>query len=260
MHLPPFLRALRATWVARNGPWVDGSLALFAAARRLAKGDTSQPSPALRLPDGSTTRFTVTDLVDLYVLAQVFGDEEYRAPALADPQLIIDAGSHIGGSVRYFAARYPSARIVALEASPTTYRALKANTADLPQVEVRQCALAAETGTLAFFEYDGLSSSGSTMSAGEHSRAVEVPAVGLAELLDEFDRPVDLLKFDIEGAEFDVFTAVRPEPGRIRHLVGEMHDWLPHVPYEAPEFLQLLDRYDIEVDRSGNDPIVIARS
>ncbi|MFT4035554.1 MAG: FkbM family methyltransferase [Patulibacter sp.] len=212
----------------------------------------------MRLPDGSTKSFTVTDIVDLYVLAQVFGEEEYRDPKLCDPKLIIDAGSHIGGAVRYFAARYPSARIIALEASPTTFAALQANTADLPQVETRHCALAAQSGTLTLFEYDGLSSSGSTLTGGDHSRAVEVPAIGLDDLLDELDEPVDLLKFDIEGAEFDVFSASRPTPDRVRNLVGEMHDWLPHIGYTEHEFLALLSQYGVEVDRSGHDPIVRA--
>jgi FkbM family methyltransferase len=258
--LPPAVRALRATWVSRNGPWESGLVERIRIARALAAGDTSGPSPAIRLPDGSSKRFTVTDLVDLYVLAQVFGDEEYREPALTEPKLIVDAGSHIGGSVRYFAARYPTARIIALEASPSTYAALKANTADLPQVDARHCALAPETGSITLFEYDGLSSSGSTLTGGEHGREIQVPAISLGDLLAELGEPVDLLKYDIEGAEFGVFTQDRPTPDRIRNLVGEMHDWLPHIDYTAPEFLALLGDYSrVDVDRSGNDPIVIAR-
>lgn len=213
----------------------------------------------VRLPDGRTTRFVVAHETDLLVLADVFGDGQYAEPVLRDPKLIIDAGSHIGASVAYFAARYPGCRVVGLEASPSTFARLRANTAVFPNVEVHNVALAPEDGTATFYERAaGWESSLLPRGGG---RRVDVPAMSLMSVLAMLGADhVDLLKIDIEGAEYGVLEAFRPAPGVIDVVVGEIHSWMDGTDFTDAEFLALLSDYSVETDESGRDYVFRALS
>jgi len=57
---------------------------------------------------------------------------------------------------------------------------------------------------------------------------------------------IDLLKLDIEGAEYDVLTHTT-RLGDVGAIAGELHPEL--VPCTPDEFFALLADFDVEVDR-----------
>ena len=79
---------------------------------------------------------------DLNCFEKVFRHLEYNSPFHSeDPALIVDGGANIGTATLYFALKYPSAKIIAIEPELENFKLLARNCAGLPNVELRQAAL-----------------------------------------------------------------------------------------------------------------------
>ena len=173
---------------------------------------------------------------DLRSFLEVFVDRVYDWPAgfhPTSPQFgtIVDAGANVGFSVLWFARQHPGATIVALEADPDNVELLRRNTSHLPGVACRHQALWNEVTTLDLRR--GTSADSGQVAAGTpppasdgaHDDAARIDAIDLASLLDELglDR-LDLLKIDIEGAEYEVFAGSGPWIDRVDVIAGELHE------------------------------------
>lgn len=181
-------------------------------------------------------RFRVPDYSAFKVLHEMFVLEEYAVDLSPPPRRIIDIGAHIGASVLYFKRRWPEVEVLAIEASPSLVLVLEENVDRLAGVDIRHAAVAEERGYITFYESDRSWSGSSTR---ESDRAVTVPATTLDDLLDG---PVDIVKLDIEGAEFSALAAAtRLE--RARAVVGELHA-LPGAP-EVERTLSLFDSCEV---------------
>jgi FkbM family methyltransferase len=194
---------------------------------------------------GSRFPVHLTDPSDLMVLRDIFVIGEYEADYLPDPEVIVDLGSHAGFSVLFFRARFPAARIIAVEADPRTLRKLQRNVGHLGGVTIVHAAMGADDGTA---RLDVGELSWSSRRARGTVAGVAVPAISLDTLCRRLQlRRIDLLKIDIEGAEWDVLNAL-PEQFRIREIVGELHDNL--MPVSAAEFRDMLARRGFIAGRS----------
>lgn len=133
-----------------------------------------------------------------------------------EPPHIIDGGANIGLATLFWKHRWPAATIEAYEPDPTVYAALEANTAGLDGVELVQAALADCEGT-ARFHVEGA-------DAGhlDDSGIIEVP---LVRLRDRIDRPVDLLKLDVEGAETELLVDCADRLEHVRRVFVEWHSF-----------------------------------
>ena len=159
-----------------------------------------------------------------------------------DPR-ILDCGGNIGMSALYFKHLYPQARIVSFEPDPSILGFLHENIEHngLKDVEIVNAALAAQEGTIT------LSSDGGVASHLEGYRpegsstewiSFDVPCVKLSGYLDE---PVDFMKMNIEGAEYEVLSECEPHIRQIEQMNIEYHR-LPGVPCTLHEILDLLHR------------------
>ncbi len=133
---------------------------------------------------------------------------------------VIDAGAHAG---TFSAMASPHAqRVVALEPNPEMVALLRANLEknQITNVDVVERALWGVEETRPF-DTACVTSSGSVASGT--STDLEVQTVTLDQLVTDLGE-VDLLKIDVEGAEFSVFDSVSDETlRRIRRIVGEIH-------------------------------------
>jgi FkbM family methyltransferase len=135
----------------------------------------------------------------------------------------VDLGAHIGASVVYFKDRRPEALVHGYEADPGTYAKLRRNAGSLPGVVLHPEAIAAHDGETAF--YSSPQSWCSSLLRREEPGARErvVPCRRLATARREAGlAEVDLLKLDVEGAEFEILA----DPGAldgVRAVVGELH-------------------------------------
>jgi FkbM family methyltransferase len=200
----------------------------------------------------------VSDASELIALADILCHEQYRLPNRLSPRTIVDLGSNIGGSVLYFACRYPAARIYGVEPDPTTFQKLQANVAPLENVEVLSLAVGDRDGDAEFFPnpHTWASSLKSTFATGP---GITVPVRTLDTLLDEIGLDqVDLVKLDIEGSEHDVLRAFHGLPTRAGALIGEMHGFLPEVYAATERFLEGVEGFEITYDREGGDHLFLA--
>jgi FkbM family methyltransferase len=197
-------------------------LKLGIAARWLSVRDalTFWPARPIRLDlrfSGRRVSWRVAHTVDLWVLRQILVDGEYSVSAKS-PRVVLDLGSHIGTSLLYFRAAYPEARIIGIEPDPEAFRLLEQNVASLG-VELHRLAVAATDGPVSLFGtgepwFSTLYGTGEPTSVDGRSLDSLFQQLGL--------RRVDLLKVDIEEAEYDALRAF----GRLRDVgavVGELH-------------------------------------
>jgi FkbM family methyltransferase len=153
-----------------------------------------------------------------------FIDREYQFATGAPRPFIVDCGANIGTAILFFKTLYPGAEIVAFEPDPAAFEALDANIRDnaLRDVTIHRAAVGG--GDAHAVLYVGASGTGqaSLVAPLEPARPVTVDVVRLSRYID---RPVDLLKIDVEGAEMDVLTDL-VETGTlsvVRQMVIEYH-------------------------------------
>lgn len=176
-----------------------------------------------------------------YLYEDIFVNNVYRFEAQRPDPLILDCGSNIGMSVLYFKHIYPQSRIIAFEPDPTIFDYLRDNieTNGLSDVRAERVALAATSGTL-ILNSDGEVASHLSQYPTPNINTIpfEVPAVRLSDYLTE---PVDFMKMNIEGAEWEVLSDTEPKLRLIREISIEYHR-LPEVPCRLHDILDLLHR------------------
>ena len=177
---------------------------------------------------------------DLY--EDIFVNHVYDFEAERSDPLILDCGSNIGISVLYYKHRYPKARIIGFEPDPTILDYLQENIArnHLTDVQVVNAALASNPGTITLNSDSGAASHLTAYKPEDASEwtTFEVPCVRLSDYLTE---PVDFMKMNIEGAEYEVLSECEPRIGQIREMSIEYHR-LPGVPCTLHDILDLLHR------------------
>lgn len=156
-------------------------------------------------------------------MREIFSLDEYAIDLPFEPAVILDCGANVGFASLYFASRYPSARIYALEPDPGTFRRLEANTLDADNVVAIARALAAQDGAIPFFSSPASVSSSLTRRSSDQ-REISVDAVSLGSLMGSLGlTAVDVLKLDIEGAEFSVLENAGEALRAVGAVVAEIH-------------------------------------
>ncbi len=149
--------------------------------------------------------------------------------------VVIDAGAYVGEWVAQIADRY-GCTVYAFEPGPGFFTQLEAAVGDRPHVHLFDHGLGAED-TRSRLALDGPGSSiyadvapragGRAGSMGE----VDVEIRDVATALDRLGlERIDLLKLNIEGAEYDVIERL-VQTGwlpRIDQILVQFHEWHPH--------------------------------
>lgn len=138
---------------------------------------------------------------------------------------VVDAGAHKGEFSQALSARF-GCRCVQIEANPELVSALKMESG----VQVVSAALAGADGSAQFiFRQNIEAGSLFPLCPDRDLRVTTVEKISLETLLDRSNlESVDLLKLDIEGAEFEVLgTAPAGLLRRISQITVEFHDFLP---------------------------------
>jgi FkbM family methyltransferase len=151
----------------------------------------------------------------------ILSEYERADVRLADRRgLVIDAGAHVG----LFCLRVsPHAdRVIALEPDPANFNILTLNLKrnQVSNVESLELALSPSANGAVL---EGGPESGGGRIIGAGGSGWRVKSVRLEDLISEYG-PVDLLKVDIEGSEFEVFdTASDAALREISAIVCELH-------------------------------------
>ena len=183
--------------------------------------------PALVYP----VRVRMNPSSDEHVFDQIFVRQEYTfvRDLLKDQKTILDLGANVGYSSAYFAASYPSARILAVEPEPSNYQLCVRNLAPYgDRVRTLQGAVWSRCARLALARGsfgDGREWATQVVEAPTASDA-DVNAWDMPRLLDILEEEtLDLLKIDIEGSEAEVFAKnTACWLPRVRNICIELHD------------------------------------
>jgi FkbM family methyltransferase len=183
---------------------------------------------------------------------EIFDRCIYRFNTARSEPLIIDCGANIGLAVLYWKQLYPAARIEAFEPDPIIFRVLENNTAGLNSVTLHATAVWRDASILPF-RVEG--SWGGRLCVSGDEASSEVPATRLRDLLDE---SVDMLKLDIEGAEYDVLLDCFDRLHNVANLFVEYHSFV-NMPQILPELLNILTssgfRYFIVGNNNRSHPL-----
>lgn len=187
---------------------------------------------------------------EFLILEEILSKEEYRVP-VSCPEVIFDVGGNIGLSALFFALSHPSAKVYSFEPSPTTYQRLMQNVAQCKNIIPVQRALSGNNGQVIFYDYPSKSIASSLVDRGGGEKVTVVGST-LQEVMREFKvEHVDVLKFDIEGAEYDMFKNF-DRYSEIGYLIGEVHEDLMGIPAEAL-FSSLRENFELQVTPAGKE-------
>ncbi len=162
----------------------------------------------------------------------------FRAPH--DSPRIIDGGANIGLASLFFKRLYPKAVVSAYEADPALAELCRRNVMvnGAGDVDVRHAALWTREGSLAFRCEGSDAGAVDALGTGVAGTQRDVPCVRLRDVLAD-EKAVDLLKIDIEGAEFDVLGDCGSALARVQALLLDVHEFSPHERH-VPALLQML--------------------
>jgi len=201
---------------------------------------------------------------DIKVFTDIYYGKEHDWNFEVAPETILDAGAYTGLSTAYFAARYPGAKIIAIEPSEENFALLIRNVSKLENVHAINAALWGESGSLVLTDpgrgYWGLTVEEWDTGTSPDQRNALVPtskvdALTVADLMSDcgVDR-VNLLKLDIEGSEKEVFSNALPWIDRVDAIFVELHDRFK--PGCARAFFGAVTDFPVEL-RRGEKILVI---
>lgn len=194
---------------------------------------------------GKRFDFYIKSILDFYLLREVFVDEHYKPCKTISPppKVIFDLGSNIGASVIYFALLFPESFVYCFEPNFFCLPSLKANLEQFSdRVKIFHAAITQESGQVTLFSNE------QHWSASLYNRArsyggMTVRSMSLVDAMQAAAvTHVDLLKFDIEGAEYDVFR----DPllsANISFMIGEIHPTITGKTIN--DFFTLLSKFDV---------------
>lgn len=164
------------------------------------------------------------DSSDEALFAELVGKDEYGYIAFKqEPKVIIDVGANIGLSSRLFANRYPEATVIAIEAESENYKLLQCNANGHPRIIPLHAALMSTDGYGHIVDVgEGDLAYQVSLSSGE---GPSVKCISFKTLKQMYNiDTIDLLKMDIEGAEYELFKNNQINFSQVGTLVIELHD------------------------------------
>ena len=177
------------------------------------------------------------------------------APLLRMGSIVLDIGSNLGDISILLAKLNPTARVIAFEANPRTFKFLQQNVEAngvKAQVTLRnQAVMSADGQDLTVFDCHGSNIAGSTVKAAFANRrykkkvkicsSQKVPSISFPTILKTFQIPkVDVVKMDCEGREEDVIPQIKA--GTVLQQSGECHPTI----YHKPEFIEVCCKYLVD--------------
>lgn len=166
---------------------------------------------------------------------EIFAEDCYRlewflGDLLRRPIQVVDIGGQVGTFACWLAHLHPEATITSFEPSPTTARFLRTNVAQNgfgDRVAVVERAVAGTAGTAAFEDNGGASGTNGLVSAGHRcaTAVIEVETVSFDDVVAGLGAPLDVVKMDCEGGEYDLVYGSSPASwATVQRLVLEHHE------------------------------------
>ncbi|WP_157865860.1 FkbM family methyltransferase [Mesorhizobium japonicum] len=167
-------------------------------------------------------------------------DADFVAGYLRPGETFVDVGANVGQLSLVAARRVTSSgRTIAIEAHPRTCNFLRGNVRlnGLP-IEIHNVAVGSECGELFFTNFRSDDMNFAYAASPRNGSALRVPVATLDSIIGE--RPVDLLKVDVEGFECDLLRGAAQTLHNCRCLYIE--DSEPNLRRAGSSRVELYDR------------------
>lgn len=180
----------------------------------------------LKIPDSASFLSACEEII-------VQGIYDFRAKT--QEPVILDCGANVGVSLIFFKQKYPKAQITAFEPDPEIAYFLEYNLQQFGFQDIRLFQKAVWTSeTELHFEADGA-------DGGRITEKTEGKTISTVRLRDFLEKPVDFLKIDIEGAEYEVLKDITDRLSQVQHLFVEYHSFTNQNQH-LDEILQILSQ------------------
>lgn len=209
----------------------------------------------VRVPGLDFPIFLRAGTSDVLAFIQIFVDGELGFDILSSPKNIVDAGANIGLASIYFAHRFPSAKILALEIDQANFELLTKNTKSYPNISCTKTALWSGEAQVAIVNPTDEPWAFRVVEV-KNGHPMSLRAQGIGGLMQYFKgQRIDLLKIDIEGSEKEVFHNGASEwINHIGMIAVELHDNIE--PGCSLALTEALSGHSHRLDRSGEYTIV----
>ncbi len=164
---------------------------------------------------------------DIFILGEILHEKQYQIDQPLDRgATIVDLGGNVGASMIWFLGQYPDADYHVFEPSRDNLYFLERNAAPWSQVQLNKMAVGSEAGQMTLYHgpFGGMHSL-IKPAEGQTAGSETVPVVTLADYMQSsgIDH-INLLKIDIEGAEFEAVRGLGTRIADVDMIVGEVHD------------------------------------
>jgi FkbM family methyltransferase len=179
-------------------------------------------SLTVKLSSGEKFVLRAEPATDMATAFEVFVAEVYHCPQplqISSVKRIVDVGANVGYTCIYWTRKYPEAQIEAFEPHPAHVNLIHRNL-DLNHIKcvtLHAAAAFTEDGQAMLTDAENCS----TIVAGGTENLIPVPTVDFFSTVKE--KPIDVLKIDIEGGEYSLLKDQRFAGLKVRCLVLEWH-------------------------------------
>ncbi len=189
---------------------------------------------------------------DISLINEIFWREDYLFEKMKKRDVfnIIDLGAHIGLFSLWIKSKYPDAIVHCYEPDPENFELLQKNVKQLDGIVLNIEAVGGFPGEAKFY-VDSTRHALSSLKESNVKRAVLRNVKTLDDIIDEAGG-ADLIKFDIEGLEYEVFSRSL-KAQNVHQIVGEVHGKSSHVK----DFLDLFPNHVKHVKRFSSDMYIV---
>jgi len=176
-----------------------------------------------------------------------FSEHTYYDNLLSENPVLIDLGSCKGAFAKHFYEKFPSSTIILLEPSKSNFSEIHLSG---ERITKHHAAISSETGkSITFYEDLNSEQNGSILFNYFKGVPYEVPTFSLEELARPFEK-IDLVKMDVEGAEWDCLLNTEENTlQKIRQLTVEFHDFIdPSLAIKSQQVVERLISLGFKVE------------
>lgn len=185
---------------------------------------------------------------------EIFKVKIYNFTTKNESPLIIDCGANMGLSILFFSKLYPDSIILAFEPDESVIPYIEKNIwlQELTNVKLIKKAVWKEEAELQFYTDEGLGG-----RIGNKYKGKSPKTISSVRLRNFLNKPVEMLKIDIEGSEYEVIKDCEDFLHNINHIFIEYHSCFDEEQY-LDDLLMILKnkgfRYHLRESFSRNQP------
>ncbi|MDC1046704.1 FkbM family methyltransferase [Candidatus Pseudothioglobus singularis] len=222
-------------------------------------------------------KFFVNSYHDSITLDQVFSREEYQLKNLGVDlkikkiyeqylennvtPLIIDCGSNIGLSAKYFSIMYPEAAIIGIEPDKDNV-ALAIKNNNSANVSFIKGAILHKDGYCEFLEKPNCPNNQFQIKMNNSKNASSISAFSVPTIVNKMKSQhgnceLLIVKIDVEGSEFELFSENTNWIDQCDLLYVELHDWMLPGEQSSKTFLSRISSLNRDFLLSGENVVSI---